>query len=215
TSFGELRTSVRRALRPDQRLKPFIVLCAVWVGIYLCFLLWIPFNTFYRLFYLPPLVALIGVALASASGAAEPSRRRYRLAMFVALLALSNFLFLIYPYSQTQKNKPLLLALEMNAVWPPGTVVYYDIDNSDANLFRYIDPQTLWKQLPPESAGVSEDELKQVYRDGHAAWLEATAIDKFSSTTVGSNWLKAHARNESWREIKDPAYNIRFVQIAP
>lgn len=56
---------VRGALGVNPRLKPLAVLVAVWIASYLLFLFfWLPANTFYRLFYLPALVLLLGIWLA-------------------------------------------------------------------------------------------------------------------------------------------------------
>ena len=155
-------TSLKRRL-PRARLLPHqktvLLLALVWAVSYLVFLFfWLPQNTFYRLFYLPALVLLLGLALTALPPIA--SRRTYVVALFVAAVSLANFLFLIYPFSHVEKYPPLVFASEMRREWPAGTVVYYAANNSDAALVRYFNPQTDWQLLPAQPP------------PGAAAWLE-------------------------------------------
>ena len=90
-----LLKNVRVAKVPlEARQKTVLLLSLLWIAAYVAFLFfWLPQNTFYRLFYLPALILLLGLALASVkdkSGA---------LAALVVAIALANFLFLIYPAS--------------------------------------------------------------------------------------------------------------------
>ncbi|HEY3578970.1 MAG TPA: hypothetical protein VGK82_00430 [Pyrinomonadaceae bacterium] len=182
--------------------KIVLLLAIVWAVVYLVFLFfWLPQNTFYRLFYLPAIIILLGLALSRVPTAA--SRRRFVTAAFVVAAGLANFLFLIYPYSHVEKYPPLEFALEMNREWPAGTVIYYGSQNSDEALVRYFTKGTEWQLLPaelPESAG---------------AWLETSAIDRLSSTPEGARWLQTHTRPASLRELNNGAYRMQFVQISP
>jgi peptidoglycan/LPS O-acetylase OafA/YrhL len=196
-----LKRRLRRArLMPQQ--KTVVLLALVWAFSYLGFLFfWLPQNTFYRLFYLPSLVLLLGLALAALISVGE--RRTYVVALFVAAVSLANFLFLIYPFSHVEKYAPLAFAAQMNHEWPPGTVVYYAATNSDASLVRYFNPQTEWRVLPEQLPS------------GATAWLETTAIDRLSATPQGAQWLREHTRPGSLRELSTSAHRIRFVQLNP
>jgi hypothetical protein len=131
------------------RQKTVVLLALVWAFSYLVFLFfWLPQNTFYRLFYLPALVLLLGLALAAVRRVGV--RRTYVVALFVAAVSLANFLFLIYPFSHVEKFPPLAFALERSREWPKGTVVYFGATNSDASLVRYFNPQTEWRVLPEQ-----------------------------------------------------------------
>jgi hypothetical protein len=183
----------------------------LWIGLYVVFLFfWLPHNTFYRLFYLPAIILLIGAWLTTRKGHERPT---YRLGLFVAVMALSNFLFFIYPNSHAGKNPPLSLALEMNNVWKPGTIVYFHSENSDNNLVAYFNPAIEWRPL--RSLVQMGDELKQVYEDGKTAWLEASAIDQLRANPEGTEWLSRHGRSETWRERKQRGYNVKFIQVRP
>ncbi len=204
--------SASASLRGERRL---LLLCAVWILSYTAFLfVWLPQHTFYRLFYLPALILLAGLLLAGGERLAPPART-YALLLFVAVLSLSNFLFLIFPYSHVQKYPPLSMALEMNQVWPRGTVVYYALTNADASLFRYFNPPTLWKEFDMRRTVELESELRNIYSTGGTAWLEVTAIEQLLSRPEGADWLKAHALERTRREMVDRAYKIKFVQVVP
>ena len=85
-------------LRLEPRQKTLLLLSLVWAAVYVVFLFfWLPQNTFYRLFYLPALILLLGLALASVKNARAGSRA---LAAFVIVMVLANFLFLTYPSSR-------------------------------------------------------------------------------------------------------------------
>ncbi|HKO60042.1 MAG TPA: hypothetical protein VJV03_02690 [Pyrinomonadaceae bacterium] len=184
----------------------------VWVGLYLVFLFfWLPHNTFYRLFYLPALILLLATLLKE--NKRDHPRPTWRLGLFVPVIALFNFLFFIYPYSHVEKNPPLSLAVEMNRVWQPGTILYFHSENSDNNLVAYFNPKLEWRPL--RSFDQLDDELKQLYTDGRTAWLEASAIDQLSSSPAGMKWLAQHGRQETWHERKARGYNVKFIQVGP
>lgn len=192
-----------RSVRLLPRQKTVLLLAIVWAGMYLTFLFfWLPQNTFYRLFYLPALILLLGFAVAPLVHTA--SRSTSAIALFVVAVGLANFLFLIYPFSRVEKYPPLVFALQRSREWPPGTVIYYAAENSDEELVRYFNPATQWKLLT--------NELPQT---GTTAWLETTAIDRLSATPEGTRWLQAHARPESLCELNTGAHRIRFIQVVP
>lgn len=191
-----------RGARLSLRQKTVLLLALLWAAVYLAFLFfWLPQNTFYRLFYLPALVLLFGLALSALSQ--SNGRRTFATALFVVAVGLANFLFLIYPYSHVEKYPPLAFALQMNREWTPGTTVYYAAENSDASLVRYFNPATRWQLLP--------DQLPE----GTSAWLETTAIDRVSATAEGTRWLNEHTHPNSLRELNNGAYRIRFIQVVP
>lgn len=205
--------------RPDAR-KAFSRLkadklaqtCVVWIGLYLLFLFfWLPHNTFYRLFYLPPIILLLAAVLKQ--NKRDKARPTWRLGLFAAIMVLFNFLFFIYPYSHIEKNPPLSLAVEMNRVWQPETVLYFHSENSDNNLVAYFNPTIEWRPL--RSSDQLDTELKQLYAEGKTAWLEASAIDKLRSNYQGREWLARHELPETWRERKVQGYNVKFVQVGP
>jgi hypothetical protein len=102
--YNLLKNVTPAKLRLETRQKTVLLLSLAWAGVYVVFLFfWLPQNTFYRLFYLPALILLLGLALSSVRGTRVQT---YALAAFVSALALANFLFLIYPFSQTGQDPP-------------------------------------------------------------------------------------------------------------
>jgi hypothetical protein len=204
-----------RQMRLEQKEKTLVLVSVLWMASYVLFLfVWLPQNTFYRLFYLHCLVLLTGLAL-SVFEKRSSTRPGFRLALFVTALTLANFLFLIYPFSHISKYPPLAFAMEMNQHWPQGTVVFYGIDNSDVRLFRYFNPATRWRRLDFGSTVHLEQELNNAYAKGETVWLETTALDQLAAQPQGARWLEAHARNDSLKELISSAYRIRFVQVMP
>ena len=202
-----------RELHLAQKQKTVLLLSLSWSTFYLVFLFfWLPQNTFYRLFYLPALILLIGLAISSFR--VDALRARRITAVFVTSVALANFLFLIYPFSHVEKYPPLAFAKQVNHQWPAGTVVYYALENSDKALVRYFNPSTTWKQLPKFREMLEED-LTETYRQNRTVWFETTAIEQFTSNDCGARWLETHARKDSLQELDDGAYKIRFIQVAP
>jgi hypothetical protein len=89
-------------LRLETRQKTVLLLSLMWAGIYLVFLFfWLPQNTFYRLFYLPALMLLLGLAFSSVKDTRAETRA---LAAFAIAMTLANFIFLIYPSSHPQPS---------------------------------------------------------------------------------------------------------------
>jgi hypothetical protein len=207
--FNALRNSKRiislqwlRERHLGTRQKSVLLLSLLWAALYVVFLFfWLPQNTFYRLFYLPALIILFGLALVAFTN--RPAG--IFTAVFVAAVALANFLFLIYPFSHVQKYPPLAFAYEMNREWPARTVVYYGAENADKGLVRYFNPNTEWRLLNTNSLEALAGEIGQVYKNGGEVWLETTAIDRLG--------LDTHARKETLKELNDGAFRIRFVKI--
>lgn len=208
-NFPKLHRPSELRLEPHQKTVLFLSLS--WTAVYLVFLFfWLPQNTFYRLFYLPGLILLLGLALTAFKDKASGS---WGLAAFVVAPALANFLFLIYPFSHVEKYPPLAFALQMNHEWPTGTVIYYGAENSDEGLVRYFNPSTRWKRIDPKSLDLLDIELADIYSKGGSAWLETTAIRQLTSTVEGARWLEAHARRETSKELVDGAHEIRFIRV--
>ena len=95
--FNLLRIARPTKLWLETRQKTVLLLSLMWAGVYLVFLFfWLPQNTFYRLFYLPALILLLGLAFSSVRDTRVETRA---LAAFAISMTLANFIFLIYPFS--------------------------------------------------------------------------------------------------------------------
>ena len=204
-----------RALWEDPYRRKLAKLCLFWTVVYLIVLyVFVAHHTYYRLFYLPALIILLGLILNSYQ-LVTGSSRKYRLAIFVALFTITNFLTVIFPYTHVQKYPPLAFAVEMNKVWPRHTVIYYGSANSDNNLVKYFSQGTNWKKLELEHLERLEPDLRSAQAAGVNTWLETSAIDQLAASPTGSAWLKQHVKPESQRALITKAHNIRFVQVGP
>jgi hypothetical protein len=209
--YRELKTDLSSITKttPYYRLR---ILCCLWIGAYVVFLFFfIPQNTFYRLFYLPPLIVLAGTFLAPIEFA-EHHTRRYRAALFAAVVFVANLTFSAYPYAQVRANPPLELALRLNEVWHPGTIVYFASPNSDNGLVRYFNPSTVWIDATPE---VITTQIANLPERGRSAWLDTTLIDPFQATPDGQLWLNLHTLRRPEYELVNKKYRLQFFQLKP
>jgi len=173
---------------------------------------WLPYNTYYRLFYFPAILLLCGVVLARYE-IINRGKRKHLALLLVAVIATYNLTFYIYPYSRVQTNEPLVSALAMKPVWSAGTVIYYQEFNTDDWTLKYFNPQTIWRKLPSGGLSALENDLRSIYESGGTAWVETTAIDLLMSES--GSWLGTHATEGSKHEWVDRRVRIRLFQIVP
>lgn len=208
--FRELKTDFRSARESRSDFKSLRILCIVWIAVYLVFLFFfIPQNTFYRLFYLPAIILLAGTFLAPFE-LAQNHTRRYRVALFVALLAVVNLTFSAYPYAQVSANPPLALALALNKAWPPGTIVYFATWNSDNSLVRYFNPKTVWREATQETL---ESERQNPQTGSASIWMDTTLIDLYQQAPEGKHWLETHTIRRPEYELVNSKFKLQFYEI--
>jgi hypothetical protein len=209
--FRELKTALRASSEEAEKLRPLRRLLVAWIICYLIFLFFfIPQNTFYRLFYLPAIILLVGTYLAPLE-ASRKHVRRYRTALFVAMAAVANLTFSAYPYALTSANPPLALTLEMRKAWPQGTVIYFAAWNSDNSLVRYFNPQTVWREARPETLGRDVEELRK--SGAASAWMDTTLVDLYNATPEDKTWLETHTARRPEYELVNSKYRLQFYQI--
>ncbi len=210
--WRELRNALVAALEFPKQFQPLTVLCALWIAPYVVFLFFfIPQNVFYRLFYLPAIILLIGSALATIES--SPNHVRAYCAAFLAVTVFfANLTFSQYPYTQVRANPPLDLAFHLNKVWPTGTVVYFASPNTDGSLVRYFNPGSVWVRVSPTEF---TRQLEQLSLPAHGAWLETTLVDQLEATAEGRAWLAKHAERRADCELANSKFRIRFYQLKP
>lgn len=210
--WKELRTIFVAAFKFPGQFAPLGILCALWTVPYVVFLFFfIPQNVFYRLFYLPAIILMLGFGL-SAIQSSPNHIRRYRAALFAIFLFLANLTFSQYPYTQARANPPLELALRLNQVWPTGTVVYFASPNTDASLVHYFNPGSVWVQI---TAGELTRQLEEMPLTTRGAWLETTLVDQLEATPDGRSWLTTHAARRPDCELVNSKFRIMFYQLKP
>lgn len=184
--------------RPFRWSPPPAVLL-LWVGVYVAFLFfWMPQNTFYRLFYLPPLILML---------APQSYRAGF---LFAAVLLLWNFAFLIYPESQPEFNAPLRFALAQHDSWPPGSAIVFHRFHPDLWTISYFNQQAAWMGLERADMGELERDLAYARSQERPMWLEQTAYDLLDGTPEGRRWLAQHERPSELVRFQDEKHEFVF-----
>jgi hypothetical protein len=211
-NFGELKSFLTTALKKDERLRSLRILCVVWIASFLVFqYFFVPQHTFYRLFYLPAILLLVGSYLVQYE--ARPAhKRRYRAALLVAAIAVSNLTFYILPLAQVKNYPPLAVALKMNQAWSQGTVVYFASRNSDNSLVRYFNPSATWIEVNRETM---EKKMQGLQSSGNSLWMETSLLELYQATPEGKRWLETHTIRRPEYEFIDDKYRLQFYQIKP
>jgi len=176
-----------------------------WTGVYLAFLFfWMPQNTFYRLFYLPPLIAILTFAIHGAANA--------RMAgwLFIASLFLWNFTFEIYPQSRIESNAALRFALAQHDHWPAGAPIVFHRFHPDLWTISYFNPQAVWMGLDRWDLGELDRDLEYARKQNSPLWLEASAYELISADAEGRRWLAVHEKPGELILYRDPKHEFRF-----
>jgi hypothetical protein len=198
---------------PKVRFAPINRICVVWITVYVVFLVvWLPQNTFYRLFYLPALIVLAGTFIASSR-----NRGHTVLALAVGFLFSVNLSSSIYPASQPVLNHTEQFARSMQAVWTPGTIVYGNVYADENLTIKYFNPQVTWKKLwnhaPLEDL---DPTLHEVRASGKTMWFDLGALEKLSSEEPSfRDWLKANCRLGEKHQFINANDVVGFVQLVP
>ena len=187
-------------------------MASIWIGIYFAFLLvWLPRNTFYRLFYLPGLLILLGTFIAGTR------KRHYRLALAVAALFFWNLGFHIYPYAQPAANPTLQNAQALQTIWSPGTIVYWDVYAADNRTIQYFNPQVKWKELWGRAwVGDIQQTMDAASAAGKGLWFDLPALERFAAEDHEFQaWLATNCQLGSKYEFTNGNHRTGFVQLIP
>ncbi|MBV8818121.1 MAG: hypothetical protein JO022_07170, partial [Acidobacteriaceae bacterium] len=173
----------------------------IWTAAYLVFLFfWMPQNTFYRLFYLPPLIALFRIP------------KHATVLTFIPVLTLWNFTFEIYPQSRPQANASLNFALAHRSDWQAGTPVVYHTFHPDLWTISYFDSQAAWVGIDDANPNRLEQLLQYARRERTELWFEATAYDLLMANAQARAWLASNGPVHLL-EYKDEKHDFRFYHL--
>jgi hypothetical protein len=196
----------RRALPLRWQSRPVVLLS--WLSVYVAFLFfWMPQNTFYRLFYLAPLVLMLVMALAD-----TPQAHRAGFA-FTAVLLLWNFVFLTYPESRDEFNAPLRFALAQHDAWPPGSAIVFHRFHPDLWTISYFNQQAAWIGLERPDLADMEHDLAYAHSQNKPLWVEQTAYELVDGTEQGRKWLMEHEHPDELLRYKDEKHEFIFHSI--
>jgi hypothetical protein len=175
----------------------------IWIASYSIFLFFFePQNTFYRLFYFPAVIFLLGSRLRGAFGLA------------IAVVFLWNFTFLIYPRSRPESNETLAFALRESRNWPAGSGIVYSIFHPDLWTIAYFNWQASWIGLASPDIPKLETYRSDFEREGRSLWLEQTAVDLLASQPEGKHWLAAHVRDTDAVRYRSPKRSFAFYRVS-
>ena len=189
-----------------EKARKLLPVLALWCGTYALFLVvWLPRNTFYRLFYFPGLVMLCAPLLTG-------TKTKYnRLALAVSALFLLNFGFYIYPQSKPEANPNLQAAYAMHSVWAPGDVVYGDAFNTINLTIRYFNPQVEWKEL---WGRLYTSQIERSFDEAGGVWIDSVALAEFRRHDPElESWLLANCRIEETHEFPVSGHVIGFAKL--
>ncbi len=176
----------------------------LWLALYAAFLFfWMPQNTFYRMFYLAPLVLLAAVWLQGTRA----------LPFLAAALFLWNAAFFIVPESRVANNPPLRFALEQHDHWPPGVPIVFHIFHPDLWTISYFNQQAAWIGFPTRDLALLDRNLASARSIGQSLWIEATAYDFLSATEEGRRWLQQHEDRSRDVDFRDHTREFRFYAM--
>jgi uncharacterized membrane protein YecN with MAPEG domain len=171
----------------------------LWIAVYVAFLFfWMPQNTFYRLFYLAPLVVILAPQATRAA------------ALFAAAMLLWNFAFLIYPESRTEFNAPLRFALAEHDAWPGGSAIVFHRFHPDLWTISYFNLQAAWIGLDRADLNDMNRDLAYARGSNKPLWVEQTAYEFLDGTAEGRQWLAAHERPNELVQFKDEKHEFVF-----
>jgi hypothetical protein len=178
-----------------------------WAGAYVAFLfVWMPQNTFYRLFYLAPLV------LGACCAVKRTKANRLLPWMVCGALFLWNLTFAIYPQSRVENNAALRFALAQHDRWPPGTPIAFHTFHPDLWTISYFNQQASWIGFDKLDLDRLEQSLASARERGRPLWLEATAYDFLSADSAGRRWLASHPVPRLLR-FRDAKHEFRFYRV--
>jgi len=166
-----------------------------------------PQNTFYRLFYLAPLVLLLASMLAD-----SPQANRAGFS-FAAVLLLWNFVFLTYPESRPEFNAPLRFAFAQHDAWPPGSAIVFHRFHPDLWTISYFNQQAAWIGLDRADLGDIEHDLEYAHSQNKPLWVEETAYDLVAGTPDGKKWLMEREHPDELVRFKDEKHEFIFHSI--
>lgn len=207
----------RRAVREPWFVEPveldprkFLV---TWAAGFAAFLfIWLTEYPYYRLYYLPAVILLLGLAL-NRPRLPIARHRLTALAAFVCFMSVFNFTFLIYPYSKVEATPPIRLAVGANDAWNENALVLYKEFTCDNWMMRYFNPQTTWRQVDFADSDNVERQLRAAFQDGRTVWLDTAALGHLAASDEARQRLKKYGSLSRPWGISSQKHYIQFSQL--
>ena len=184
-----------------------------WVVGFAAFLfIWLTEYPYYRLYYLPPVILLMGLALKRTHRPIE-RHRMSSLTAFVCFMAVFNFTFLIYPYSKIEATPPINLAVGAKGIWHENVLVLYKDFTCDNWMMRYFNPHTTWRKVDFTDRDDLARKLRAALQNGNTVWLDTTMLGHLTSSGEAREALEAFGRLSSPWGISNLKHHIQFAEL--
>lgn len=207
--FGQIWKTIRNK---EFYTGNIFVLCILWILPFFLFLaVFIPGNSFYRLFYVPPVVILFGVIIEFVARSKRTESRH--LVFGVAIVFLVNFIFFVHPSNKIREDSPLTLALEMNKQFTGNSVIFYDRIDPDNNLVKYYNQDVEWIKI--ENAEEFQTNLVKSFGENNSTWIDDSAFKKINSTPELLRFFSANFEEKERFQLNDPAHSVKFIRVEP
>jgi len=201
-----------RIIKP--KTANLLPLLLTWIGSFAAFLfLWLTEYPYYRLFYLPALILLLGI-LMKRKHRLPAEEHSYALASFVVVMTLINFTFLIYPYSKTEATPPVDLAIKAKEIWK-NDVIYYADFNCDNWMFKYFNKRTTWRPITFNDLQDLREEMLYLKSQGKKTWIDVTAFDQMQQSNDLKQWFADEVSMPAWQGLTSEKHRIKFSLLVP
>lgn len=194
-------------------LKPgrVVAIAVVWILVYAGFLLfWEPWQTYYRVFYVPAIAVLVAVALSRLRRSLFGSaifNRRLTFGLCLVSLGLLNLALFIAPNMRSDSNA--LVEAARRTGWDDHTVVFFADRNEADTAFEYFNPSSDWHRLSRSTLSGLDSDISATYNQGGNVWLNRSA-----AKLVGNDWLSARTTNRVI-EVEAPNAPALYVEVRP
>ena len=210
--LGIMKPEIRKAAGTQAdsgRTFTLVSLCVAWIVPYVVFLMIVmPEGTFYRLFYLPPLILLLGTFLTRLKFL---NARPHTLSLLVAAFAMYNFTFYIYPNSYVREGSVLEAAFKANAIWTSKTRIVYDpaieLDGSN-RLLAYFNPDAKWVNF----GSLTDSERTEIFGQaaaGEDIWIQTSLLESYPEARIQPTGLPPG------EELAVPQMQLRIIRVRP
>ncbi len=190
-------------------LPPAMKFLAVWAGVFTVFLfVWLTEYSYYRLFYLPAVIFLIGVGVVRLGGQATTI-----LGAIVVFMATFNFTAYIYPYAQDAATPPVRLAKDAAAFWTGDVVVLYKDFTCDNWIMRYFNPDTVWIQADLSNQETFNAYLQSAKVRNQQVWVDTTLLGHLKYKPEIHDWLLDYGKISKPFGLVSKKHHIQFVQV--
>jgi hypothetical protein len=167
---------------------------------------------YYRLFYLPAIIVLSACVMRRHPRFVN-TPPTYRLAAFAGAMVVSNFVFLIYPFTKTGATPPLQIVIDAQGVWDRDAVVFYREFSTDNRMFKYFNRQARWEIVDTDT-GPFRKNLCALQRKGYKTWIDSSGLDYLASLSNPEPRMAGLEFHDN-QNLFNLKHRIHFMSVIP